>query len=229
MSQLRLNLQLDDHAVFESFFPAGNEGAVAALTALATEPQAHGVWIWGAPASGKTHLLQGACELAGDAAMYLPLGSLAAAGPELLDGLEERALLCVDDIDRVAGQRAWERALFRLYNALEERRHRLAVASVRPPRQSAFLLPDLSSRLRRLAVFRLRVLAGEDCAAALRLRAQHRGIELPDETVGFLLRRTRRDVRSLYGLLDRLAAAALREQRRLTVPFVRKVLETAVP
>ena len=225
MSQLLLNLRLDDHAVFESFLPTGNEGAVAALTALATESEAHGVWIWGAPASGKSHLLQGACELAGDAAMYIPLGRLAGAGPELLDGLEERALLCIDDVDRIAGQPAWEQALFRLYNALEERQHRLAVASGRPPRQSGFMLPDLSSRLMRLAVFRLGVLSGEDCAAALRLRARHRGIELPKETVSFLLRRTRRDVRSLYDLLDRLAAAALRERRRLTVPFVRTVLE----
>ena len=66
---------------------------------------------------------------------------------------------------------------------------------------------------------------GEDSAAALRLRAQHRGIELPTETERFLLRRTRRDVQSLYGLLDRLAAAALHEERRLTVPFVRTLLE----
>lgn len=226
MSQLCLNLKLDDHAVFESFLPAGNEAAVAALKALATNPEAHGVWIWGTPASGKTHLLQAACELAGDTAMYLPLRSrLVASGPELLDGLEQRAVLCLDDLDRIAGDRVWERALFRLYNALEERRHCLVVATGLPPRQSAFVLPDLSSRLRRLAVYRLRVLSGEDCTAALRLRAQHRGIELPDGTVRFLLRRTRRDVQSLYDTLDRLAAAALRQQRRLTVPFVRRVFE----
>lgn len=225
MSQLRLNLELDDYAVFASFLAVGNEAAVAALKALAAEPDAHGVWIWGAPASGKTHLLQAACELAGDAAMYLPLDSLAALGPELLDGLEERALLCIDDVDRIAGEADWEQGLFRLYNALDERGHRLAVASERPPRQSAFALPDLASRLRRLTVYKLRILSGEDSAAALRLRAQHRGIELPKETERFLLRRTRRDVRSLYGLLDRLAAAALREERRLTVPFVRTELE----
>ena len=158
--------------------------------------------------------------------MYLPLSSrLLASGPELLDGLEQRAVLCLDDLDRIAGDRVWERALFRLYNALEERRHGLVVATGLPPRQSAFVLPDLSSRLRRLAVYRLRVLSGEDCTAALRLRAQHRGIELPDGTVRFLLRRTRRDVQSLYDTLDRLAAAALRQQRRLTVPFVRRVFE----
>jgi len=225
VSQLRLNLKLDDHAVFESFLPTGNEAAVAALGALATDPEAHGVWIWGASASGKSHLLQGACELAGDTAMYLPLGDLVSAGPGLLEGLEERALLCVDDIDRIAGEPAWEKALFSLYNALDERRHRLAVASRQPPRQCGFTLPDLSSRLRRLAVFRLESLRGEDCAAALRLRARHRGIELPDDTLRFLLHRARRDMRSLYELLDRLAGAALDERRRLTVPFVRRLLD----
>jgi DnaA family protein len=39
-----------------------------------------------------------------------------------------------------------------------------------------------------------------------------------------MLNRSRRDMASLYRLLDRLDAAALQAKRRLTVPFVRGVL-----
>ena len=59
----------------------------------------------------------------------------------------------------------------------------------------------------------------------LQLRAQHRGLELPDETAAYLIRRSRRDMASLYGLLDKLDLEALRAQRRLTIPFVRDVLK----
>ena len=39
-----------------------------------------------------------------------------------------------------------------------------------------------------------------------------------------MLRRSRRDMSSLYELLDRLDLEALRAQRKLTIPFVREVM-----
>ena len=48
--------------------------------------------------------------------------------------------------------------------------------------------------------------------------------ELPADTARFLMARSRRDMRSLYELLDKLDLEALRAQRRLTIPFVRDVL-----
>ncbi len=226
MSQLPLPLKLADHAVFESFHAAGNEMAVSALEQFAAVDGAPGAWIWGAAATGKSHLLQAVCARAGDAAMYLPLGDLCHASPDLLDGLEGRAALCIDDIDLVAGRREWEQGLFRLYNALDERGSSLVVASTAPPRNAGFLLPDLLSRLRRLPVYRLKTLDDDDRAAALRLRAKHRGLDMPGETARYLLKRSRRDMRSLYGLLDALDTAAMSQQRKLTVPFVRTVLES---
>jgi DnaA family protein len=69
----------------------------------------------------------------------------------------------------------------------------------------------------------------EQRVEALQLRAGHRGLELPGETARYLLKRSRRDMASLYELLDRLDLEALRAQRRLTVPFVRDVLQQQPP
>jgi DnaA family protein len=65
--------------------------------------------------------------------------------------------------------------------------------------------------------------------AALQLRAQLRGLELPDETAQFMLRRLPRDMAHLYDFLDQLDQASLIAQRRLTVPFVKEVLEQHLP
>ena len=61
---------------------------------------------------------------------------------------------------------------------------------------------------------------------ALSLRAAQRGLQLPPETAEYLLRRLPRDLSSLSALLDKLDEASLVAQRRLTVPFIRDVLET---
>lgn len=222
---MALPLQLADHAVFASFLKTGNEALVAMLQALADGAKEAGCWIYGPAATGKTHLLQAACAHAGDRSVYLPLGHYAEASPAMLEGLERRDLVCLDDIDAVAGDPGWEQMLFGLCNQILDTGGSLIVTALQPPRASAFALPDLQSRLSRLPVFQLKSLDEPQRAAALQLRARHRGLELPDETARYLLRRSRRDMASLYDLLDRLDDEALRAQRRLTVPFVREVLQ----
>jgi DnaA family protein len=224
MTQLVLPLQLADHAVFASFLDHGNETLVSTLASLSSGDAGQGCWLWGAPATGKTHLLQAVCDKAGDRSVYLPLAMLASAGPDILEGLASRALVCIDDIDEVVGQDSWEIALFNLFNELQESGGQLIVAASAAPRECGIALADLASRMSRLPVFQIRVLDEQQRATALQLRARHRGLELPDDTAAYMLKRSRRDMASLYGLLDKLDLEALRAQRRLTIPFVRDVL-----
>lgn len=222
--QLALPLRLGDHAVFDSYWAPPDDALVAFLKRLAAEPGDGGCWIWGPGATGKTHLLQAVCDRLGDDAIYLPLKLLAGSGPAVLDGLASRRCICLDDVDAVAGQPPWEEALFGLLNELADRRG-IAVASARgAPRESGVVLPDLKSRLSRLPAFHLRPLAETERVAALQLRARHRGLELPEETARYMLRRSRRDMASLYAALDRLDTESLKAQRRLTIPFVGEVL-----
>jgi DnaA family protein len=229
MTQLVLPIRLADHAVFASFLASGNEPLVATLADLADGGGGAGCWIWGAPATGKTHLLQAVCERAGDRSVYLPLAMLRDAGPGILDGFASRTLICLDDIDAVAGDSDWESALFALGNQVFDAGGQLLVAAQSTPRESAIALPDLASRMSRLAVFQVQPLNEEQRVEALQLRAEHRGLELPGDTARYLLKRSRRDMASLYELLDRLDLEALRAQRRLTVPFVRDVLQQQPP
>ena len=225
MSQLALPLRLADHAVFDTFLAAGNEPVVDYLRSLVGAAPGQGAWIWGAPATGKSHLLQATCEQFADRAAYLPLADLQEAGPALLEGLDSRQLVCIDDVDRVAGDERWEHGMFVLCNAMLEAGHHLVVSAAAPPRESGIVLADLRSRFQRLAAFHIRSLDDAARMAALQLRAGHRGLELPEETARFLMARSRRDMKSLYELLDKLDLEALRAQRKLTIPFVRDVLQ----
>ena len=254
MNQLALPLTLADHAHFESFHEVGNEGLLAFLRDLAGGEAAErrpadrgpvergpadrgpadrgpgpGCWIWGAAATGKSHLLQAVCEHIGDNSAYVPLALLADADTSVLDGLARRRCVCLDDIDCVAGNPAFELALFDLANQLTDNDGILVVSAAAAPREVGIALPDLQSRLSRLPVFHIEPLDEQGRIAALQLRAGQRGLELPPETARYLLLRSRRDMASLYSLLDRLDVEALRAQRRLTIPFVRDTLLQARP
>lgn len=227
MSQLALPLQLADHAVFASYLDTGNETLVATLLDIANGADRHGCWLWGSPATGKTHLLQAVCETAGDRSAYVPLSMLADAGPQVLEGLESRELICIDDIQNVVGRPEWEAALFNLCNQVYDANAQLLVAANAAPRECPFVLADLKSRFARLPVFQVQSLGEAERAMALQLRSRHRGLELPDDTARYLLTRSRRDMASLYEVLDRLDKEALRTKRRLTIPFARTVLDEA--
>ena len=223
MNQMALPLRLADHAVFESYLGTGNEALVASLADIAGGT-GQGCWLWGPAATGKTHLLQAVCERAGDRSIYVPRGTLAVAGPGILDGLASRELICLDDIDTVAGSREWEEGLFDLCNQILDANRLLVVSAAMSSRECPLGLPDLRSRLARLPTYQVQGLGEDDRAKALQLRARHRGLELPDDTARYLLTRTRRDMASLYELLDKLDLEALRAKRRLTIPFVKDVM-----
>jgi DnaA family protein len=221
VKQLALGVRLGADAVFASFWPGLNVEALAALQTPGTAP----LWLWGAPGTGKTHLLQAACAAAGDDAAYFPLDRSLALPPEALVGFEHSRVLCVDDVDAVAGDLEWEQALFRLFNDAGDLRTRLIFGAAAPPRQGGWVLEDWRSRAAACVVYQLRELDDDGRMQALRLRAAQRGLQLPDETAEYLLKRMPRDLKSLFDIFDQLDAASLVAQRRLTIPFIRDALE----
>ena len=228
MQQLPLGVRLADRAVFASYYPGDNLQVLHWLREFAA-PGGAGVGVLQGPAgSGKSHLLQAVCAQL-PASGYFPLTELRGLGAGSLEGAETLSCVCIDDLQLAAGEPAWEAALFRLYCEIEARRGRLLLATALPPAQLGLRLPDLASRLAAAVIFGLRPLDETQQREALRLRAQQRGLELPEETALYLQRRFPRDMGSLHRLLDTLDAASLTEQRRLTLPFIREVLRSHLP
>jgi DnaA family protein len=228
MRQLPLGVRLRVSSRFSTFQPGDNAVAVAELAQVAGRGGPQAVWLHGPPGSGRTHLLQAACAAAGEAghaAAYLPLREFAGGDAGILAGQEGLDLVCLDDVEAVAGAESWERALFALYNELAERGGRLALAAREPPARTGIALKDLASRLAAASVRPLRPLAEDAQGEALVARAAAQGLDLPEDTRQYLLRRAPRDFAALCRLLDEIDSASLAAQRRITVPLVRAVLE----
>lgn len=215
---------------FDSFVDAP-EGLLPWLQALAegrADP-AQG-YLQGAPGSGKTHLLLATCAHArerGISAVYLPLARLGARAVDALAATDAAALVAVDDIDRAAAVPQFEQALFDAHNRLRQQGAGLLYSANNAPAQLPLQLPDLRSRLGQCTRMLLPMLDDAGLARLLKQSAASRGLVLEEAAIDWLLRRVGRDAGTLSGLLETLDAASLAAQRRVTVPFLRKVL--AVP
>jgi DnaA family protein len=226
--QLPLHIGLRDSATFANFYPADNAQVLAQCQQCARLEGERFVFIHGASGSGKSHLLQAACHAAseqGQPVVYLPLAQRAGFNVAMLEGLEHMGLLCLDDLDAIAGDAEWEEAMFHLYNRVRDAEAHLIVAANNHPAALAMQLPDLQSRLVWGLVFKLQSLDDEQLTAALQLRARGRGLELPGEVVAYLLKRCTRDMNTLFDLLEKLDRESLVAQRKLTIPFVRQFVE----
>lgn len=231
--QLPLRIGFTRRARFANFVTGANAALIEALSAWVAGRIPGGLfYLWGAPGSGRSHLLAAAGDAVESAAApfaYVPLAQAGRLAPELLEGLESRGLVCVDDIDTVAGVSAWDEALFHLYNRLGNSGTRLLVSAACSPAKLRPGLADLKSRLASGLTYHLQPLDDEGKRALVRQQAAERGLELSPEAADYLLSRCPRDTRALVGLVERLDTAAMAAQRRLTIPFLRSQLGAEQP
>jgi DnaA family protein len=226
--QLALAIKLNDEATLADFNWGHNQLLKQQLNNMLALKDERLLYLWGAKGSGKSHLLQASCQAINstESAIYLPLNLLKEWGPQSIEGLEEQTLVCIDDIDAIADDPAWEEALFHLYNKIKDMDQSfLIISGNQIPTTLPIKLADLRSRLSWGLVIHLLELNDEDKINTLKLHALRRGFDLPESVGQFLLNRCSRNMHDLHQLLNHLDDASLAAQRKITIPFVKDILK----
>ena len=224
--QILLPLEGRLPARFEDFVPGSNSAVINALLEL-VDSGGQCLFLSGPPGSGKTHLLNAACNLAnqqGRQSFYIAPGRLAVAAAAGLSNLDHVDLVCVDDIDQVVGQPAWEEALFHCFNRLRDHGGSLVASSNQRLSALDFGLPDLASRLAWGLRLQLQPLDDAGKAEAMERWAAAHDVVLSEEVRNYLLNRGSRSLASLLEKLEAVRVAALSGKRKITVPLAREVL-----
>ncbi|MDX1705702.1 DnaA regulatory inactivator Hda [Pseudidiomarina sp.] len=219
--QLPLELQLPDDQTFATFV-VGDNREIANILRQTRQPF---VYLWGSAGVGKSHLLYALCAAEQGTVIYLPMAELAAMQPEMLRGIEVYDLICIDDIDAVTDNEAWCFELFALFNRIHDAgRGQMIVTAAGSAVHIDVAVADLRSRLQWGVSFHLKPLSDTDKARALQRRARTLGLVLRDDTAQFMVQRLGRDLGELMQCLAQLDRASITEQRRLTTPFVKRIL-----
>lgn len=226
--QLALPIPLNFELTFNEFSFFGNEWLSKAIKPILSGQNSQFMYVWGGTGCGKSHFLQALCHDVNqiNTAIYLPLKILKSLGAEILEGLDTQNLICIDDIDTIAGDKHWEEALFHLYNRIKDaEQSNLVISASRPAQQTSLQLPDLKSRLTAGLTIMLQELDDEQKIKILSTHALKRGFELPTSVSQFILNRVSRNMHELQELLSKLDQASLQAKRKITIPFVKMVLK----
>ncbi|MEM7359006.1 MAG: DnaA regulatory inactivator Hda [Pseudomonadota bacterium] len=226
--QIPLPLNLGDKATFENFWVGHNTELVQAIHSSVQTSEPRLIYFYGPGSAGKSHLLFAAMKLAREEIVntsYLSLSD-AKVTPDLLAVVDVAHLVCVDDLQSWGGDRDRERALFTLFEQVRHHGGQLLLTATNPPEKCGFGLADLVSRLASGLVYPLRALTEEQQFEALKMRARNRGLSIADDAVKYLLSRASRDTGELFRLLDDIDRASLIEKRKITIPFLQRVMQS---
>jgi len=233
ISQLTLSVQLPDDETFSSYVSESNRLVVSQLKLFIEQNQSikanqpNGFYLFGLSGVGKSHLLHACSTYAAylhKTSVCLSCAELLLLSVEVLDGLEQIDVICLDDIQLIANNSIWQQAIFDLYNRVLEQGNCLLISGDQSASQLKLSLPDLVSRLSWGLTEQLKPLEDEEKVTALTFRASKRGLTLSRDAANFLLNRISREMANLIASLDILDKASIREQRKITIPFIKDVL-----
>jgi len=216
--QLILELAPPPAPTLDSFVPGRNADALLAVREVLAGRESC-LYLWGAPGSGRSHLLRAVSTAAGAAGHHARLVvAPRIAAHELLDtdwlAADDVALL--DDLDQIA--------LFDAFNRVRALPGGAFIACGDRPAAQLPLREDLRTRLASGVTRQLHVLSDEEKAAALVTAAHARGLRVGDDIITYLLSHVRRDMGTLTAVLDALDRSSLALQRPITLPLARDAI-----
>ena len=217
--QLSLDLSPEPELGRDSFVVTRSNSEAVGLVGAGRWPGGR-LALTGPAASGKTHLAHvwagttGALIVAAADLPRYDIATLAGAGR-----------IAVEDVPRIAGNRAAETSLFHLYNRLAAERGALLLTGRAAPAHWAMALPDLASRLSALMVAEL--LAPDDALLGALLEKQFadRNLAPPDAVLRFLVTRMTRSAEAARDVAAEIDRLSLSRRRPVTVPLARIALD----
>ncbi|HEX8123528.1 MAG TPA: chromosomal replication initiator protein DnaA [Solirubrobacteraceae bacterium] len=239
--------ELNPKLTFDQFvIGSANRLAHAAALAVAELPGTayNPLFIYGPPGVGKTHLLQSIANylLAYEPSMRVRYTTAERFTNDFLAAIQKRDVerfkgawrnndvLLIDDVQFLERKAKTEEEFFHTFNALYDAGAQVVLTSDTPPRD----LEALEDRLRERFEAGLVTDIGAPChsmrVAILRKRADHDGLDVPDDAVlDAIAGRMLDNVRALEGALIRVVAYASLTRRPLTSALADEVLANLYP
>ena len=203
---------------FDNFIIGNNKKLYNSLQNLIGSDEL--ILIYGTKSSGKTHICEALCN------EYLESVTFINNKPKL-SGLAPRdfyELLVIDDFDQLISSKQDEESLFALINNQILNKKPAVISSSKDVKDCGIHLKDLSSRLLSDKIFTISDLSDSDKLDMMILYCSQRGLEIPEKVLKYIMNNCSRDLYFLCALIKNLDIVSLSMRRKITIPFIKKVL-----
>lgn len=212
-------------ASLKTFFVSKqNTESIKTLNAFLSNNE-HEIFLNDEASSGKTYILHALCNdfrrSKGTDAFYISFKDFKKLQPELLDGLANFPLICIDDINFISGQSNWEVALFNLINEVNQKNTKIILSG---RANDLILFPDLLSRIKKMNRLELRGVLDEEILTASQTIIQNLELHISERSLKFLILRSKRDINEIYRNLIKLDKASIEKKRIISIDLIKSEL-----
>jgi len=226
---------------FDNFVPGKNsEMAFSAAMAVAHAPgeEYNPLFIYGGVGLGKTHLLHaiGNDIIKRKRKMKVLLITTEELISKIVESLQKRKMnefrnkirsfdvLLIDDIHFLSGADFSQEALFHIFNSFYNEKKQVVFTADRPPWEMENIAERLVDRFSWGLVTDIKPPEYETRLAILKLKAEEKGLDLPDEVLELIAKNVKKNVRLLESCVVKLHAIHSLQRIPITVSMAKKYL-----
>jgi DnaA family protein len=191
--------------------------------------QGEQVLLFGGPGVGCSHLVQAVCLQTEDKpCMYYHLAPNKPLQPYMLEGLNTQALVCIENIEMMAEDRAQQMGLFEAINVCARHKISLVLTSqLSPIELGDDWLIDLKTRLQAMVRYQVEPLSDDHKKTAIHLWFKAQGINLSDNLVEYGLNHCSRELAELKCMLEKFLKYCEAKGISFSINNIRSFLNTS--
>jgi len=196
MDQLLLNIHPPSIKSLENFVIGDNFEAISFIKKFITDKNPQFFYLWGVQGSGKSHLSS---------------------------VVKKNNILVIEDIDSLNDIEQIE--AFSIFNNCKENGKKLFITGSNSP-NNMDLRNDLASRLSWGLVYQIKALTDNEKKLALLNHSKQKGMSSNVKVIEYCMKNLKRDLHYLIATLDALDNWSLKTKKPMTIPLLKKLLET---
>ena len=196
MDQLLLNIHPPSIKSLENFVIGDNFEAISVIKKFTTDKNLQFFYLWGVQGSGKSHLSS---------------------------VVNKNNILVIEDIESMNDIEQIE--AFSIFNNCKENGKKLFITGSNSPNNMG-LRSDLASRLSWGIVYQIKALTDNEKKLALLNHSKQKGMSSNVKVIEYCMKNLKRDLHYLIATLDALDNWSLKTKKPMTIPLLKKLLET---
>ena len=220
--QIPINFSFCNKKTLENYIVGNNEHLIETLKVFAENNLGQLIYLYGKKSTGKSHLCKAVFDIIIDSKVYIDQNNINI----LRDiDIQNTNYLILDDFELILERGENEDLLFYYINEFILSNKSILISTIKSLEDIDFTKKDLKSRLSSNLIFNIKEFSDDQKIKVIKKITEDIGWTIDENVCQFIMNHYQRDLFFLCNVLKSLDENSLALKKRVTIPFVKSVIQ----